>query len=225
MQRISEIIKTAQQDLQQARMFTEPIFRRMNIDYTSFKKLLWIECEKIMVERHQSGYQVDERIEPVFKLLHAYFTDKDFKGDPNKGLMIFGSIGVGKSLLMKGFTRLILNLTGKNIAFVSAFNLNRLIIERGIADFVKRPLLIDDLGKEQELIKDYGTDVRPVLELFAARYDHNSLNFVTTNYNLNTLAKKYGSQIADRFSEMFNFITMEGRSRRINGTAITSKTK
>lgn len=219
---ISKIIKDAMTDLQQARMFTEPQFMHVDIAFEDFKKLLQIECEKIMVERHQTGYLIDKQNLPVIEHFHRYLIGRDFKGDIQKGIMVFGAYGIGKSILMRGFAKVIERLTNKVIRFISAYNLSREIVANGMDEYKKRPLLIDDLGKEQDVVKDYGTEVRPLMELFAERYDNAALNFVTTNYNMITLKEKYGAQNADRFMEIFNFILMEGKSRR-DGTTVKFK--
>lgn len=218
MPQIIEIIEQAERELDEVRAKSYPLLQRLDVTLPDFTRLISIEAESILTERHQSGYLIDDYVLPVLKHLHTYLTGFNFAGSINKGIMLFGALGVGKSVIMKAYTKVIERLSGRVIQYVSAFNLSRMIVAEGIEYFSKRPLLIDDLGKEEEVIKDYGTTLRPMIELFATRYDNGALNFVTTNYNLMTLKDKYGEQNADRFREIFNFIQMEGKSRRDKGT-------
>ncbi|MDR1583037.1 MAG: hypothetical protein LBS55_07250 [Prevotellaceae bacterium] len=64
---------------------------------------------------------------------------------------------------------------------------------------------------------DYGNVSRPISELLSLRSDAGTLTHGTTNFNLNTLSSEefYGGMIGDRLKIMFNFITLNGESRRI----------
>jgi hypothetical protein len=218
MQQISEIIQTTKEEFEKARMnYTK---RRLNFpgfQKEDFLELLKMECSTRLLNRGDEGtFEIDEDNSMVIDQLFYYITGNKelFKGSFDKGIMLQGPIGSGKTILLRGFAGVIGKVLDRMFEYYSAFDVNRLVVRDGIEKYSKRPLLIDDLGKEQEVIKDYGTDVRPILELFAARYDNGAITFVTTNYNGETFAKKYGQQTVDRFIETFNFIQLSGKSRR-----------
>lgn len=87
----------------------------------------------------------------------------------------------------------------------------------------RRPLFIDELGREQLEINDFGNRIRPVNDLMEARYEYGARTFFTSNFSLDTLSKGrnekgemvgYGKYVGERIQEMVNIITMPGGSRR-----------
>lgn len=218
MPQISEIIKTSLAEFQKAQ--SNRAARRMvcpSLTKEDFITLLNYECSIRLLNRGDVGmFEIDENNTPVIEQLFYYITGNQelFKGSIDKGIMLQGAIGTGKTILLRGFAGVIGKVLDRNFEYYSSFDINRLVIKEGIEKYSKKPLFIDDMGKEQEIIKDFGTDVRPILELFASRYDSGALTFVTTNYSKETFSKKYGSQTVDRFIETFNFIQLGGKSRR-----------
>jgi hypothetical protein len=218
MQAISEIMKLVEEEFRNSQLEYQKRRRvAPDLQKEDFKRLLDYECAIRLMKRGDSGYfEIDEDNTKVIDQLFYYITgnQKEFKGNIDKGILLQGSIGTGKTILLRGFAGVIGKVLDRNFEYYSAFDINRLIVKEGIEKYSKRPLLIDDLGKEQEIVKDYGTDVRPILELFASRYDTGAITFLTTNYNNETFVKKYGAQTVDRFIETFNFIQLNGKSRR-----------
>ena len=219
MQPISDILTHIKNELEAAKI--ERFRKRLvcpELSKEDFIKILEMECEIRLLKRGDIGFfEIDEYNKEVIDQLYYYISgnQKEFKGSIDKGILLQGSIGTGKTILLRGFAGVISKVLDRNFEYYSAFDINRLIVKDGIEKYSKKPLLIDDLGKEQEIVKDYGTDVRPILELFASRYDTGAITFITTNYNNATFEKKYGRQTVDRFIETFNFIQLKGNSRRI----------
>ena len=218
MLQISEIMKVVKDEYEKAN--TERMNRRRvcpELKKEDFIELLKLECEIRLLKRGDVGcFEIDESNSDVIDQFYYYISGdmKLFKGSIDKGILLQGSIGTGKTILLRGFAGVIGKVLDRNFEYYSAFDINKLIVKDGIDKYSRKPLLIDDIGKEQEIIKDYGTDVRPILELFASRYDNGALTFATTNYSNETFGKKYGQQTVDRFIETFNFIQLTGKSRR-----------
>ena len=76
--------------------------------------------------------------------------------------------------------------------------------------------MFDDLGAEREA-SNYGKEdifIR-ILEFRYEEFKHREIKtFITTNYTLQDVKKRYGIRVYDRFKEMFNFIELDGESRR-----------
>jgi len=179
-----------------------------------------------------AGYILDNRNQDVIFTVFRYFLqDPDFnqagiiKSEPdlNKGLLIFGDYGIGKSYLFD-----ILHKMGKELIsqgnslmwfrMVSAGELVERYMSEStnkestfrIENFHKGKLYIDDLGFEE---KAFGR-TELLGEVLFERHRKNSRTFLTTNLNPTQIGQRYGARIEDRLPEMFNIIKWEGQSFR-----------
>lgn len=75
-------------------------------------------------------------------------------------------------------------------------------------------LVIDDLGCEPAVVKNYGTEVTPITDLIYKRYDEMSPTVVTTNLTKASIREIYGDRVADRFRETFETIGYQEKSYR-----------
>lgn len=75
-------------------------------------------------------------------------------------------------------------------------------------------LIIDDLGCEPAVVKNYGTEVTPITDIIYKRYDDMMPTIVTTNLNKADIRNIYGARVADRFNEVFDTIGYNNASYR-----------
>ena len=136
------------------------------------------------------------------------------------GLLLFGSIGSGKTTLARAIMRTVNYLyysvyrdERKEIAEISSVNLVKLAgtgekqDEDSFTRFKKREMLfIDDLGLEPAAIKNYGNEILPVVDLLYYRHDRMLFTICTSNLDMEGLEEKYGKRTGSRFYEMFNRI-------------------
>lgn len=132
------------------------------------------------------------------------------------GLMLRGYIGVGKTTMMWAMRDVMRNLMGETMEIVDA----RSVADAGrnnsgsIASLARERLLgIDDLGTEPLVVKNYGNEVSPLVELMQQRYEHRRFTIITTNLAVtgdgDELASVYGERTYDRIKEMFNIISYD----------------
>ncbi len=140
--------------------------------------------------------------------------DNKYSGDLDRGILLIGKIGSGKTFLMKIMIKIIELDCAKIVTMVHSKNLLYEIESRGIEHFKKRPLFIDDLGKEEKEGKIYGTIYRPVEDIFSFRDLHCTITFATGNHLMNSYEQFYTKHIIDRMNSMFNVHTLKGGSRR-----------
>lgn len=161
-------------------------------------------------------YEVDENLkEPITEILKWCIMDESFKGDLQKGLLLSGEIGCGKTLTLKIFVEF-MKYANKIVAQYSAIEIVEIFKSKEGKDrlFVS-PLFIDDLGTEQVEINNYGTKEAPIYEIFNRRYlDRRFLMFITTNLKPSQMEERYGDRVRDRIKEMFNVMPIKGESRR-----------
>ena len=75
-------------------------------------------------------------------------------------------------------------------------------------------LAIDDAGLEPSVIKVWGNEKNPFVDLIYSRYDNQLFTIITTNLNESEFLDKYGIRISDRFAEMFDQIAFNNKSFR-----------
>jgi DNA replication protein DnaC len=183
-----------------------------------------------------SGLDVDKDNESVLKILISYFYGEvntyTKEVDLNKGIMLFGNVGVGKTETMKAFR------SNPRASFVVADSLNLVndyasegvgVIEE-YARLIPNPnrlqkyfgnqflgVFFDDLGTEVTGV-NFGNKKNVMGEILFLRYSNcrGPYTHVTTNNTIAEFRELYGIRVVDRMREMFNLIEFpEGaKSRR-----------
>lgn len=171
------------------------------------------------IKHYQPNYS--ESHPKVIDQLTLYLMRSDkFEGDLNKGLVIYGPTGTGKTLTLQGFSLMMKYIHRKSLKIRSGIEIEKIM--RDYTDemrvFGYSCFGVDDLGEEHNSVKVYGTEINVGIEVLTMRHkafiEKGYLTFCTTNLNRESLAEKYGPRIDSRLSEMFNFIVMKGKDHR-----------
>lgn len=156
----------------------------------------------------------------IYKLCVYFINDiescKKFKIDPNKGILLSGPVGCGKTTLMK----LLRHLTPHKRAYKiipcrnAVFSFNHLgfktIEDYGNDDFY----CFDDIGIEP-IGKHFGVESNVMGEILLSRYELFSnpnkkiKTHGTTNLNANEIEERYGNRVRSRMRELFNLIAFD----------------
>ncbi|WP_139959195.1 P-loop NTPase family protein [Flavicella sediminum] len=177
----------------------------------------------------------DENRAVVIELL-AYFSRSNKFGklvrnqaSLDKGILLFGECGLGKSDLFEVFRRMGKFLAGygyMQMFFKShtakdlvnnKIELSKKANERDTdfirIDFEKGNIYIDDVGTEPKFFTQ-----EVIADILQQRYIKSKSNprktYITTNLKPSEIGERYGKQVDDRLREMFNIIKWEGDSRR-----------
>jgi DNA replication protein DnaC len=192
--------------------------RRIFIDMSvnEFKFLIGKILKANLIRRGQKKtFDIDEDNKDILNQLYYYLIGSEsFNGNLQKGIILFGNIGTGKTIIIRSFVELIEASSNKVFTKLHSKAVASYLKDKGEDYLNIRPLFIDDIGKETKVVNDFGTIKNTIPDLFALRYDFGGWTFATCNYNLKDLEEFYGLTIIDRFKEMFNFFVMEGESRR-----------
>jgi len=193
--------------------------------YSEFRSLFIFFGTACLHKRYQKkSFVVDKNNERVLQQLHYYATNNSaFEGDLNKGILLQGKYGCGKTIMIETYSMLHNHIVRKFslnyplLLFVKSVELQEQIRKQSVNEFVRRPMIIDEFGRESKTIQDYGNIIRPISELLSLRSDLGTLTHGTSNFTLQTLSTEefYGGMIGDRLKMMFNFITLHGESRRV----------
>ena len=195
----------------------------ISISYDEFRQLLSSNAYEIMMRRSvRREYIIDQYNEPIMRQLYLYFTNSpQCVWNLNAGLIFGGKLGCGKSLMMMAYLRISDQFSRKLTTMVHSKTLSGLIRQNGLEPYVRRPLFIDELGREESEVKDYGNVVKPVIDLFGLRYEEGARTYATTNFKYESLEKFYGEFIRTRMEEMMTYIQFPGESRRLRNEVKT----
>ncbi|WP_156115586.1 hypothetical protein [Psychroserpens sp. Hel_I_66] len=209
---------------------------------TISKKTLWNQFLRSFKMIHRKELIINETVIQNLKPLFYYFLkDSNFfecenlrndisKPSFDKGLLIIGGYGLGKTDYFKVFEAVFKNIPSFRF---KCYNSKELITcyESCVTPMDKKEffeeknrklLFIDDISSER-VASNYGL-IDVTGEILAERYANNLRTFASCNYSnvnqcaeetLEALGLRYGDRIFDRLFEMFNIIEFKGKSFRI----------
>ena len=191
------------------------------ISYDFDKILIYLSAKgKLLFGRKFQIYEEDREV--LYILCNYYIKDeancKKFNIDMNKGILLSGPVGCGKTSLMKLLRHIVPHqkpydvIPSRNIAF--AFNNIGYKIIEDYGD--KRFYCFDDLGVEPTG-RHFGKDCNVLGEILLSRYDlflnHKILTHATTNLNAVELEDRYGNRVRSRMRQLFNLIAFDSKTK------------
>lgn len=186
-----------------------------------FKTLFLIHAKRVLLEKNMNhDFVIDDINKEVINMLFRYGFYKH-KSELNTlaGIVLNGRYGCGKSVMMSTFCRLLSDVAYNDrdrITEVHAIELAESIKINGITPYARKPLLIQDLGKEPNIVNDYGTQINPISNLLAVRAEYGALTFGTTNMSIKSFGEQYKEYISKRITEHVNLVMLPGDSRRVD---------
>lgn len=189
--------------------------------------------ESLQAKYLAGGNIIDKHNKDVFKTLALYFTnDPGSILNQDKGIMLSGGIGCGKTTLMRFFefnqkasyfTFSCLSVSSEFAkgGYDAAEKYNGLITafqyphkSFGQTEF---GICFDDLGTEVDK-KYYGNQSNCLNEIILNRYNQKDAlkakTHITTNLTADEIELRYGSRLRSRCREMFNVIDFDGDNDR-----------
>lgn len=199
------------------------------------EKIKLTGADKIRIigkELYGELFSIDnEKTYEIYKKVYERFMI-GLKRKKSKSIFITGSIGIGKTAMMKVIQRLFKD-TQRRFKWVSGYELKDLSETLTIMEIknlygagLKCDLYIDDIGFSID-VKRYGNTVNIISEIIMDRYElfissgfktHISSNITASiknnEKNIPTIERLYGVRVLDRIKEMCDLITWNGESLR-----------
>ena len=188
--------------------------------YDFSKMLIYLNAKgKLLFGKRFKIYEEDKKI--LFMLCAYFIKDevncKKLNIDLNKGILLSGPVGCGKTSLMKLFRFLVPHqkpyevIPTRNITF--GFNN---IGYKTIEQFGNKGFFcFDDIGVEP-IGRHFGKDCNVLGEILLSRYylltNNNIKTHATTNLNAQELEELYGNRVRSRMRQMFNLISFSSIS-------------
>ena len=198
-----------------------------------------------LIKSAEPNYEMTANHKYLLKELLLYFTgNKEFNGSLNKGILLTGSVGSGKSFLLEkifkqytaeinrlnsyqlfNFKELSENFKIKgDVAFaeLKANSQAYRVSEKGKDETrlktTVKPVLIDDFGAGNYLVKNYGNDINLIDTIIDMRYlvflRHRKLTHATSNLYISDFKAIADSRTISRMAEMFNILELDSKDYR-----------
>jgi len=206
-------------------------FDGKQVEYDFSKVLTYLEAKgKLLFGQSFRLYPEDQQV--LLKLcnymVRDYASCQELGIDPDKGILLSGPVGCGKTTLMK----LILHLTphyrpyeiipARNIVFGFNHVGHRIIEDYGNGQY----FCFDDIGVEQ-MGRHFGKDCNVVGEILLSRHElfleSGLRTHATTNLNAKELEERYGKRVRSRMRELFNLVAFEQNAQDKRGAIHTNK--
>ncbi len=189
--------------------------------YDFDKILIYLNAKgKLLFGKNFRIYNEDREI--LFKLCNYFIKDKvnckKLNIDTNKGILLTGPVGCGKTSLMKLMQYIVPHhkqykvIPTRNITFAFNHTGYKTIEHFGNQKFY----CFDDLGVEPTG-RYFGKDCNVIGEILLSRYDlfleHKLKTHATSNLNAQELEERYGNRVRSRMRQLFNLVAFDKNSK------------
>lgn len=242
MREYSERFQTSQKAKEKIAQYFEMIRKpKSKVELVIKSKDLYYNFKKHFRELNGKEFEVNpDTLENISPLIYYFSKDERFFDCANlsslsepsfdKGILIVGGFGNGKSSVMNAFESVFKGVAGHSF---KGYTANNVVVmfekckEDSDRDEFEKIMYsgqryFDDL-KTERIASNFGK-VNIFKEILEERYSRKLKTFLTTNYQdghpndletaLFEFADKYGGRVYDRLFEMFNIIEFKGKSFR-----------
>ena len=191
------------------------------VEYVFTKVLIYLEAKgRMLFGKHFKIYEEDKSV--LLRLCN--YMVKDYENcskygiDPDKGILLTGPVGCGKTSLMRLIRHIVPHrrpyelIPARNVSFGFNHIGFKIIEDYGNGRFY----CFDDLGVEP-LGRHFGKDCNVMGEIILSRYElflsSKIPTHATTNLNAEELEERYGKRVRSRMRQMFNLIAFDKNTK------------
>lgn len=198
-----------------SRCSTEFDYNRVNVPQDTLQSYLKIALCKL-VEQSGETFKDD-----AYTNQYIGIVAKWMRTHTKMGLILRGNVGVGKTTIARAISAVYAICNGRGYRIHDAVELTRIAREneaafREICNY--KMICIDDLGTEPAVVKNYGNDINPIIEILTHRHARRLFTIITTNLAVNAEGEdeiylRYGKRIGDRLDQLCNTIKFDGNQK------------
>ncbi|WP_209403727.1 ATPase [Pseudozobellia sp. WGM2] len=196
-------------------------FEGKKVEYDFTKVLIYLEAKgRMLFGKHFKIYEEDKGV--LLRLCNYMVKDYDncskYGIDPDKGILLTGPVGCGKTSLMRLIRHIVPHrrpyelIPARNVSFGFNHIGFKIIEDYGNGRFY----CFDDLGVEP-LGRHFGKDCNVMGEIILSRYElflsSKIPTHATTNLNAEELEERYGKRVRSRMRQMFNLIAFDKNTK------------
>jgi DNA replication protein DnaC len=192
--------------------------------YSYTEIIIWLE--KKGIELYGKHFKIFESDYPIIYKLIAYFLKDEatcfqYGINLNKGILLSGPVGCGKTSLMNLMKYLTANENKffvkpcRDISFEfiqDGYQIIHKYSKGKLYESEPKTICFDDLGTENNL-KYFGNECNVMAEVLLSRYDifttKKIQTHITTNLSASEIETHYGNRVRSRMREMFNLIAYD----------------
>jgi DNA replication protein DnaC len=198
--------------------------KQINSHYNYDQVIIWLE--KKGIELYGNHFKILENDHPIIFRLIAYFLKDEptcfqFNIDLNKGILLSGPVGCGKTSLINVMKHL--TPTEHKFFVKPCRDISFEFIQDGYEIIHKyskgklyqsepKTICFDDLGTENNL-KYFGNECNVMAEILLSRYElftnKKLQTHITTNLSATEIENQYGNRVRSRLREMINLIAYD----------------
>lgn len=138
-------------------------------------------------------------------------------GDHRPGLLLYGNYGAGKTSMGKATALLVSNMIKHVVYHTTARELCNMAAsdKEAFNEYKKQKMLyVDEVGREQLTVQNFGNRINPFVEVLEYRYDNQMFTILTANLTEEEITDRYGVYISERLTENFDKINYTNPSYR-----------
>lgn len=182
-----------------------------------FLEIVKLKGERIFREMGDDiPFDIDIYNKDIIQDLYYYATgNPKFSGNLRKGLWFWSTeYGTGKSTILQIMQELFNDFNRKVFPLFECKTLGDNYIKLGILYFKKRTIYLDDIGREQKLIKYYGNEIQTIPSIMHMRDKSGAWTHGSSQKPILKFNSIYGKVTTDRMTKAFNEIEFKGKTRR-----------
>ena len=158
----------------------------------------------------ESAFLACDKTVKKFEMLPEYLEIVEWMANFDKGLLLTGSCGRGKTTILTGVIPIVfMHLSNKVVRPFIAVEMGKKM------DEILRSVIIclDDVGTEQ-VVNDYGVKFEGFNRIVDNAETHQKLLFVSTNLTVEQIVSRYGERTLDRLTRLCKVVQFSGDSLR-----------